>query len=128
MPDSNKFSTPSYLWGAYCVQGLDSGRIPVEHPGAGQAQSLQPWARQKLGSALAVLRGEMCPWSRWGVGILLEGAPDWGPGAWAACGQVKIGVEGNVPESEVWLPGVPAWESLLQARKRPLGQEGHPHP
>lgn len=89
MPDSNKFSTPSYLWGTYCVQGLDGGRIPAEHPGAGRAQSLQPWARQTLGSALTVLRGEMYPWSRWGVGILLERASDWGPGAWVARGQAK---------------------------------------
>lgn len=41
MPDS-KFSTPSYLWGTYCVQGLDGGRIPADIQELGEPSHSSP--------------------------------------------------------------------------------------
>lgn len=42
------------------------------------------------------------------VGIVQERTFDLGLGGWVKYGQVKMGKRGNILESEVWLPSVPA--------------------
>lgn len=62
-----------------------------------------------MGSALGCAQAEMRPPGQGrGIGFLQETAFDLDLGEWVKCAQVKMGSRGNILESEVWFPGIPA--------------------